>query len=215
METKFVCLTQLTRLQDTASLFSLLLSRPTLTIRSWDLSLFKVRRLMQSLRRCPFWSRGTKNGTLPVSWLTIHGWLFAVIKGSVQLLLLFSKGYRSSCSMQSTMMQQISTSFSHVRIYNYANDIRLQVKWPEGKCKMCSNSSRGTYLTYTYISLLWNWKRTTAGTTPANNKKTNFPPVSRLCLLFGEIQSSITDLSISGSVWQPPFEGLQSDVALF
>ena len=148
METKFVCLTQLTRLQDTASLFSLLLSRPTLTIRSWVLSLFKVRRLMLSLRRCPFWSRGTKNGTLPVSWLTIHGWLFAVIKGSVQLLLLFSKGYRSSCSMQSTMMQQISTSFSHVRIYNYANDIRLQVKWPEGKCKMCSNSSRGIYLTH-------------------------------------------------------------------
>ena len=34
--------------------------------------------------------------------------IVAVIKGSVQLLLLFSKGYRSSCSMQSTMMQQIS-----------------------------------------------------------------------------------------------------------
>ena len=115
-----------------ASLFSLLLSRLTLTIRPWVLSLFKVRRLMLSLRRCPFWSRGTKNGT----------------QGSVQLLLLFSKGYRSSCSMQSTMMQQISLSFSHVRIYIYANDIRLQVKWPEGKCKMCSNSSRGIYLTH-------------------------------------------------------------------
>ena len=34
-------------------------------------------------------------------------------------------------------------------------------------------------------------------TTQANNKRTNFPPVSRLSLLFGEIQSSITDLSIS------------------
>ena len=52
-----------------------------------------------------------------------------------------------------------------------------------------------------YISLLWNWKRTTAGTTPENNKKTNFPPVSRLCLLFGEIQSSIFRFSLTTSFW--------------
>ena len=65
MQTKFVCQTPLTRPQDTASLFALSLSRLTLTIRLWVLALFKVRRLMLSLRGCPFSSRGTRNGTYP------------------------------------------------------------------------------------------------------------------------------------------------------
>ena len=61
-----ICMLDATyKTQDTASLFSLLLSRLTLTIRLLVLALFKVRRLMLSLRGCPFWSHGTRNGTYP------------------------------------------------------------------------------------------------------------------------------------------------------
>ena len=92
--------------------------------------------------------------------------IVAVIKGSVQLLLLFSKSYRSSCSMQSTMMQQISLSFSHVRIYIYAND---KVKWPEGKCKMCSNSSRRIYLLALKLEANNSWNN------PGEQQEDEFP----------------------------------------
>ena len=132
--------------------------------------------------------------------------IVALIKGSVQLLLLFSKGYRSSCSMQSTMMQQISLSFSHVRIYIYAND---KVKWPEGKCKMCSNSSRRIYLTHispcfetgSEQQLEQRWRTTRR----------------RISLQFSGFVCSSARFNhpFSGSVWQLPFEGLQSDVAPF
>ena len=100
----------------------------------------------------------------------------------------------------------------------------LDCKWSGRKASAkCVQTTPEAYISRIYLLALkleancefGNHVTVKAGTTPANNKKTNFPPVSRLCLLFGEIQSSITDLSISGSVWQPPLRDCKAMLSPF